>query len=193
MRQWLNSERVVRRIIAGVIVLGAAVFLVGIGVEHATSASHSETVVPGGTTSSGPESGGHESGGTDADQGRATHPMSAGEQSTSTSRNEESVGIAGLTIPAEDPVIVALAVAVSLGVAGLLMFRRERSIVVVAAVVAAVFAIVDCAELAHQVSESRATVAILAATTKLVHISAALAACAVITRVIRTQSRKRTI
>lgn len=84
-----------------------------------------------------------------------------------------------LGVNPEAPALVALAVLMSLGFAGLILTVRSRRVAVVIAVTMLVFTALDIREVVHQVNESRTGLGLLAALVALLHLGAAVAAIAV--------------
>lgn len=188
----LGEASRVRRLLSALLVLAAAVLVTGVVTEHvmarATSsalggrveagghASGGETTVPTGgpTATAGVTPSGH------SEQGEpAGHVEGSGETAGSASggtRDAERV----LGLQTESPVLVTVAVLVSLGAAVLVLVSRRRAVVLGAGALAGAFVVLDCAELIHQVGEARPTIAALAGLTKGLHVAAAVAAAAVI-------------
>ena len=95
-----------------------------------------------------------------------------GEAGTEPAGGEERV----LGLDLESPLVVGLAVAASVGLALLAWSRPERRWLVAIAVVAAAFAVVDVAEVLHQLDEDRMGLALLAAGVAALHALAAVLA-----------------
>jgi hypothetical protein len=96
----------------------------------------------------------------------------AGEEGTEPQGGEERV----LGLDLESPLVVGLAVVASVGLALLAWSRPERRWLVAIAVVAAGFALVDVAEVLHQLDEDRMGLALLAAAVAALHALAAVLA-----------------
>jgi hypothetical protein len=78
-----------------------------------------------------------------------------------------------LGIDVESPRLVTAAVVVSLLLAVLVWRRSDRRLLIVVAALAAAFAVLDVAEVIHQVDGGRAGLAVLAAIIAAVHVAAA--------------------
>lgn len=78
-----------------------------------------------------------------------------------------------LGIDVESPLLVTAAVVVSLLLAVLVWRRPDRRLLLVLAALAAAFAVLDVAEVIHQVDGDRAGLAVLAAIIAAVHVAAA--------------------
>jgi hypothetical protein len=76
----------------------------------------------------------------------------------------------------ESPLLVMAAVVVSLVLAGLVWRRPDRPLLIVIAVVAAAFAVLDAAEVAHQLDEDNTGLALLAGLVAALHAGAAVLA-----------------
>jgi hypothetical protein len=145
-----------RWLLSALLIVGAALFAVGTTVER-NADDHAED---GAThTEEGEPAGEH------ADEhtavGRA-HDESSEER------------VLGMNL--ESPLLIGLAVAVSVALA-VFTWRSNAQFVLLAAVgFAALFAVFDVVELAHQIHNSRSGIAVLVATVALVHATAALVA-----------------
>jgi hypothetical protein len=83
-----------------------------------------------------------------------------------------------LGIDVESPASVTAAVVVSLLLAGFLWRRPGRRLLIVVAVVAGGFAVLDVAEVVHQLDEDRTRLAVLATLVAILHAGAAAVALA---------------
>jgi uncharacterized membrane protein len=138
--------------VAVLLVVSAVLFAIGTAIERSQRDEHAEpaqslTHVEG-------EEGG-ESGEEAGQQGEATGGESG----------EEIAGVDTESVPA-----IVLGVAVSLGLAAGLWWRRTRRWLFVVAVFGLVFAAADARELAHQVNESNAGIAVIAASLLIIHL-----------------------
>jgi Flp pilus assembly protein TadB len=150
-------------LVAALLVLGVALFVLGSGLERRDH--HDEPAAT--TTAQSGEQTGHDEA-TEAAEGH-------GESSTQTAV-EGSEKVLGLDV--ESPALVALGVGVSLVLAALAWLRPHRAVFVVIAVFAATFAVLDVAEMLHQIDKSRTGLAVLASVLALVHLLTALASAA---------------
>lgn len=96
----------------------------------------------------------------------------AGEAGTEPAGGEERV----LGLNLESPLVVGIAVVASVGLALLAWSRPERRWLLAIAVIAAGFALVDVAEVLHQLDEDRMGLALLAAAVAALHALAVLLA-----------------
>jgi hypothetical protein len=151
-------------LIAVLLVVAAALFGVGVAMEHSGGDTHAAVATTGsaGHTETGQE--GSESG---------TAP--AGHSETATS--ERVLGIA-----LESPATVTAAVVVSLLLAGLVWRYPRRPVLIVVALFAAGAAVFDVAEVARQVSADRAGVAALAVVVAVLHVAVVVVAATVLLR-----------
>lgn len=170
-----------RWLLSSLLIAGAALFTVGIAAERHAAAHHTETaaeaVKPAETTTEqiapAVETGGNEATHTDETGVETTHiEVPAGEATGHSESSAETV--LGLNLESNGLVIVA--VAASLALAALIWFRNRRSLLFATMAFALVFAVFDIAEVAHQLRESRAALATLAAAIALVHIATTLIA-----------------
>jgi hypothetical protein len=97
------------------------------------------------------------------------------ERSTSEAEESEEDEERVLGIDVESPLLVTTAIVVSLLLAGLVWRRPIRPLLIVIAVVAAAFAMLDAAEVAHQLDEDHTGLALLAGLVAALHAAAALA------------------
>jgi Flp pilus assembly protein TadB len=153
----MTSPQRLGRLVAALLVLGAALFVVGVMLERG---NHHDEPAAAATIQSG-EQAGHD----EAAEGHreiSTQPAVEGSEK-----------VLGLDV--ESPGFVALGVAVSLVLAGLAWLRPRRAVFMVVAAFAAAFAVLDIAEMLHQIDRSNTDLAVLAAVLALVHVLAALA------------------
>jgi hypothetical protein len=153
------------RIVAGLLVVAAVLFVIGVAAE---SDGDTHTDEPGGEAAEHP---GAESG--EAGESAEVRASEAAEGAEATEGDEERV----LGLDLESPASVALALVLSGGLAAAVLWRPDRRVLVAIAVVAAAFAVLDIAEVSHQLDEDRTGLAVLAATIAAMH--AATAALAV--------------
>lgn len=157
------------RVIAALLVVAAVLFVIGV-------TSESEKDMRSDQPSA--EVAGHSEGG-ESSQGRASEAAEANgeaEPNESTERKDGDEGrVLGLDL--ESPAPVALAVVLSAALALGVLWRPDRRALVVVAVVAAAFAVLDIAEVSHRLDDDQAELAALAATIAVLH--AATAALAV--------------
>ena len=169
-----------RAAMATLLVASALLFAVGILIERANgsagTAQVEATSPPGQSTaphvegSSGEGETGGEAGESNAPQASVAATREAGEAAghTETGSSEAILGI-----DPEAPPLVALAIILSLG-AAFLVYRDGRTAVVAGAIAIAVgFAALDLLEVSHQLRDSTALVAVIAAVVAAGHLLAA--------------------
>jgi hypothetical protein len=152
------------RIAAVLLVVTAVLFVIGVSQESGDEHNESteETHAEGEATGEGEN-------GESAEQREAEGHDEAGE-----SAGGEERQILGLD--PESPGLVAVAVVVSLALAAGLWFTAKRGVAAAAAGFAAVFALLDAAEVSHQLDEDRNGLATLAVAIAIGHALAALTA-----------------
>jgi hypothetical protein len=166
-----------RWLLPGLLVLGAVLFVVGTSAERHNEAAVSIETAPaaegtptveaalGATTTAAEGMPAAES----AEGATATH-SAATESSESTAEGKV------LGINRESKGVVAIVAVISVALAGLAWALRRRQVFFVIAAFAALFAIFDIAEVAHQVDLSRTGLAVLAGVIAAVHIVATVLA-----------------
>jgi energy-converting hydrogenase Eha subunit A len=142
------------RLVAALLVVGAALFVVGVVLERSDHHDQPAAAVP---AASG-ESAGHDE---SAERGgeTTTSPSEAGTEK-----------VLGLDV--ESAGLVAVGVVASVALAALVWLRPRRHVFVVIAVFAAAFVVLDVAEVVHQLDHSREGLAVLAAIIGLMHAGA---------------------
>jgi len=150
------------------LIASTALFAVGVAIER----SHAETTeVSGGEvshtgeTGSGGEPGGATEGGSGAEGSAAPQTAPTAEASGS--------DVVFLGINLESWTLVGVAVVLSLGLALAVWFRPLRPVLLVTAAFALVFAVLDIAEISHQVSASKTGLVAIATAVALLHLSTA--------------------
>ena len=152
----MNVGTVVRLrwLLSALLIVGAVLFTVGIAAEHAAD----DHVEPGAIhTEEGEAAGEH------TDEEARAEPA-----------HDESSEERVLGMNLESPFIIGLGIAVSVVLAVLTWRSNLRLVLLTAVGFAALFVVFDIAELVHQIDQSRAGVAVLAAVVALVHAAAAL-------------------
>jgi hypothetical protein len=145
------------RVIAMLLIVAAALFVIGVTSERDED-THSDEPTS--------ETGEHDEA-TEADEGTETPTAEPAEGET----GENEVRVLGIDV--ESPLAIAAAVVVSVLLAGVVWRRPTRRLLVVIAVVAAAFAVLDIAEVVHQVDENRTGLALLAGVIAAAHAAAA--------------------
>jgi hypothetical protein len=145
------------RLVAVLMVLGAALFVVGVALERG---DHHDT--PATTVAASPDQGGHD----EAAEAAEGHPA--------VENSDEKV----LGVNVESPGVVAVGVGVSLVLAAAAWLKQRRAVFVVVAVFAAAFAVLDVAEIFHLLDRSESGLAVLAAVVAVIHVLAAIASVA---------------
>lgn len=157
------------RIAAALFLITAVLFVVGVSTEPD---SHDETTEARAQTShSGPDRG-EQAHDESAEEGEGAHDEAteAGEAHDEEGEEETLLGL-----DLESPAAIALAAIVSAGLAAALLFRPLRPVALAGIVFGLLFAVLDIAEVAHQLDESRAGYAVLAIVIAAGHVAAALA------------------
>lgn len=173
-----------RWLLSSLLIAGAALFAIGVAAERNVNDTHTETSTE--TASTGEvgtettaatgeaaEAGGGEVAHTDETTGEAA-PIAepAGEGAGHSESTSET--FLGLNLESTPLVIIAAAASILLAV---INWRRNvRALLLATMAFAVVFAVFDIAEVAHQINESRAGLAILAATIALVHVATTVVA-----------------
>jgi hypothetical protein len=145
------------RVIAILLIVAAGLFVIGVTSEG-NEDTHSDEPTA--------ETGEHDEA---TEAGEGTETPTAEPADGETGENEERV----LGIDLESPLAIVGAVVVSVLLAGLVWRRPTRRLLVVIAVVAAAFAVLDIAEVVRQVDENRAALALLAGVIATAHAAAA--------------------
>jgi hypothetical protein len=154
------------RVIAALLVVAAVLFVIGVTAESDEDTHRDEPSAQGEEHSEAGESA----------EVRADEAAAADEEAETTEGTEgDEERVLGLDL--ESPGPVAAAVVLSVVLAALVLWRRDRRVLVVTAVVAGAFAVLDIVEVSHQLDEDNAGLAVLAATIAVLH--AATAALAV--------------
>ena len=171
-----------RWLLSSLLIAGAALFAIGVAAERNANATHTETgaeigtetanTAEPGTAASTPtgeaaEAGGGEVSQTNVTTGQGTTP--AAEPAGQAAGRSESSNETFLGLNLESTPLVIIAAAASLALAALTGRRNLRAVLFATMAFAVVFAVFDIAEVAHQIKESRAGLAILAAAIALLH------------------------
>jgi hypothetical protein len=162
-------RRRLRRTAAALLVVCAGLFIVGVTVEADT---HVETNEPARDHDEASEAAGSESG----------HDEAAEAAGSDADHHESGEEEQVLGVDVESPGAVGLAVAASIALAVGLWIRKQRWLAIAAVGVAVVFAVFDVAEFAHQISESRTGLALLATVIAAGHLAASATAALSTTR-----------
>ena len=174
-----------RWLLSSLLIAGAALFAIGVAAERNANDTHTETGTETGNTSEpgteataptgeAAEAGGGEVAHTDVTSGEGTAPIAepAGEAAGRSESSSET--FLGLNL--ESTPLVIIAAAASLALAAINWRRNVRAVLFATIAFAGVFAVFDIAEVAHQIKESRAGLAILAAAIALLHVATAFVA-----------------
>jgi hypothetical protein len=163
-----------RGVLAGLLVVSAMLFAVGTTLERHQDSDHAGETAATGTHSQAAESGSESGGSTESGSSRT------GERSRGHSESETRL----FGVDAESVGLEVVAIALSLGLAVAVWLSRQRVVLVAVVVLGLVFAAGDARELAHQVSEARPGLAVIAAALIGLHLPlAAVAALLAIRRV----------
>ena len=137
------------RTIAVLLIVAAGLFVIGVTVER-DSDNHSDEPAA--------ETGEHNEANESAESIEAENAERASGEAEEAEGDDERV----LGVDVESPHLVVAAVVASLVLAALVWRRPNRRLLIVIAVVAAAFAVLDVAEVAHQLDEDNAGLALLA-------------------------------
>ena len=168
-----------RWLLSSLLIAGAALFAIGVAAERNANDTHTETgtetanTAEQGTAATSPtgeaaEAGVGEVSHTDETSGEGTAPIA--EPAGEAAGNSESSNETFLGLNLESTPLVIIAAAASLALAAFTRRRNLRALLFATMAFAVVFAVFDIAEVAHQIKESRAGLALLAATIALVHV-----------------------
>lgn len=174
-----------RWLLTSLLIAGAALFAIGVAAERNANDTHTETGTETAntgepstkaTTPTGEaaEVGGGEVANADETNGQGTAPTA--EPAGETAGNSESSSETLLGLNLESTPLVIIAAAASILLAVLNRRRNVRALLFATMAFAVVFAVFDIAEVAHQIKESRAALALLAATIALVHVATTVVA-----------------
>jgi hypothetical protein len=164
----VRSTVLARRAIAVSLVAAAALFVVGVRAEG-DEGDHTDEPTSEASESSEQQEGTEVGGEADEhDEAEAAAEDDAGDEG----ETEERV----LGLDLESPLLVGTAVVVSLLLAGLTWARRDRGLLLTVGVFAWAFALLDAAEVVHQLDEDNAALAALAAVIAALHAGVAVLA-----------------
>ncbi len=178
-----------RWLLSTLLIAGAALFTVGVAAERHATDHHTESgteatsspahaTQPPSTTAGGDADGGETTqtstatGGSDGGEA-TTHTEAPGGEATGQSETSGET-VFGVNLESNGP--VAVAIIISLGLAILTWMHNRRSLLLVTLAFALMFAVFDIAEITHQIKESRAGLAVLAASIAVVHLMTAAVA-----------------
>ena len=157
--------------LAVLLVVGAALFAVGVGVEHNGGDQHSESPATATTVHTEASDTGAEGG---SEAGNESTPHIEGSSSEASAHSESSEQILGINT--ESSGVVAVAVMLSIALAVIVIVRQRRPPFLAVAAFAGAFAAFDAVEAVHQIDNSRPGIAAIAILLALVHAAAALLA-----------------
>lgn len=155
-----------RWLLSTLLIAGAALFAIGVAAERNAADTHTETSTETAQTEDTTHA--EESSGEEAPHTEESATEQAGHTETS------SETVFGVNL--ESTALVIVAAIVSLALAALTWRLNLRLLLLATVAFAVVFAAFDIAELIHQIQESRAGIAALAAAIAVLHIVAALVA-----------------
>jgi hypothetical protein len=153
--------------IAVLLVVAAGLFVVGVTSEN-DNGTHNDEPTPETAAADGHD---------EATESAEAIEAEAEERSTSEAEHAEEEaekdeeGVLG--IDAESPVLVTAAVVMSLLLAGLVWRRPDRRLLIIIAIFGATFAVLDAAEVAHQLDEDNTALTLLAGAITALHAAAA--------------------
>jgi hypothetical protein len=152
------------RAVAVLLVVAAALFVIGVTSE-ANSDTHADERAADATAHREPN------GAAETARGEAAEHAERGGEPEAAAGEERVLGI-----DVESPLLVTAAVVVSLLLATLVLRRPDRRLLLVVAALATAFAVLDVAEITHQIHEDRAGLAALATVIAALHTAAAAVA-----------------
>jgi hypothetical protein len=160
----MNNHRRLRALLALLLVATAVLFTIGTSIERSQRSSHKEKATSvesaGQSTGSAGEAGSGESGG-ETQNSTETAPKTEATAAKTEVKSETGQKLFGIDTESVGAMIAAIAV--SLGLAAAVWFRRERWWLWLTVAFGIAFAIGDVRELIHQINESRTGVAVIAA------------------------------
>lgn len=163
-----------RWFLSALLVVGAALFLVGVAAER--SNTHTDVTGPAVTATTAPAA--HVEGSASEEGETATtatepagHTETPGHVETAVSSESNEGHVLGVNL--ESNGVVAVGVIISLTLAALVWWRRSKMLLVAVVAFAVAFAIFDIAEVAHQANTSHGGVAALAGLVALAHLATA--------------------
>lgn len=152
-----------RWLLSALLITGAALFTIGVAAERSNHNHHDEP------------SAAHKEGGEEAAHDEASEAAEGSRREAAGAEHEEHEETV-LGINVESTPLVATGVLVSVAFAILVWFRRDSLLLWVVAAFTASFAVLDVAELLHQIDENRTGIAVIAAVVVVVHTAATLVA-----------------
>ncbi len=163
------DTRTLRATAAGLFLVTAALFAIGVNRERATH--HAEAAPTSSVAAVAAAETGGESGAETAGETASTASASGSEatETTASSGSETSEKVLGLNLESTGTVIVAVITSLAISV-GLLL--RRSSVARAAVAVGFMFAVVDVAEIAHQHDVGRTALAVLAGVVAVGHVLA---------------------
>ena len=165
---WATTSRA-RWLVGSLLIVAAALFAIGASVERNNDVHRDETAV---TTTIGEGTAPAEG----SEAAEAAEAAGNAEPAASHSEAGESANEKVLGINLESTPLVVLAVIISLALAVATWRSNNKLLLLLTAAFAAVFAILDIAELVHQIDRSNAALAVLAALIAILHAGAAFLA-----------------
>jgi hypothetical protein len=160
------------RLAAALFLVTAVLFVVGVSTEpdshDETTEEHADTSGTNGEAAEGETQDEAE------EQGEEAHSEAEAEGGEAHDETGEDETVLGIDV--ESPAAIALAVIVSAALAAALLFRLSRPVALAAILFGVAFAVLDIAEVAHQLDESRTGYALLSIVIAVGHAAAALAA-----------------
>ena len=157
--------------LALLLVVGAALFAVGVGVERNTGDQHAASPATATTVHNEASEAGTED---SSVGGNESTPHIEGSSSEASAHAESSEKILGINT--ESSGVVAIAVLLAVALAFLVVLRPRRPLFLTVVAFAGAFAVFDVVEAIHQIDNSRPGIAAIAISLSLVHAAAALLA-----------------
>lgn len=172
----MTATTLARQVIAGLLITAAALFVIGVSAEGNEDTHTDEPTSEAAETNQREEA--TEAAGEAAEahaENEAGKQSEAREQQEAAEEGEKDEQVV-LGLDPESPLLVGAAVVVSILLAGLTLARRDRRLLLTVAVFAGAFAVLDAAEMVHQLDEDNTGLAVLATVIAVLHAGAALLA-----------------
>lgn len=154
-----------RGLLAGLLIASAVLFAIGVALEKSAESDEPSSV--SGETSG--ETGHSEA--EEAEEGHSEEGESGATEGTEETHSESKETLLGIDI--ESPLAVGAGVVLSLVLAALAFRSNNKVVLIVVALFALGFAVLDGKELFHQLDENRTGLAVLAGVIALLHLGAA--------------------
>ncbi len=163
----MNASKNARGLLAALLVASAALFAIGVTLER--SAESDEASAVSGEPSESSEAGHSEA--EEAEEGHSEEGEGEAVEGAESTHSESEETLLGIDI--ESPLAVGSGVVVSLILAAFAIRSNNKTVLIVIALFALGFAVLDGRELLHQLDEDRTGLAVLAGVIGVLHVGAA--------------------